>query len=31
MFAAGCEQQMPMVYVLEGPQDIELQASASAT
>ncbi|MGH8238151.1 MAG: hypothetical protein ACREXP_14180 [Steroidobacteraceae bacterium] len=28
---AGCEQQKPMVYVLEGPQDVKLTASASAT
>lgn len=31
MFASGCEQQQPMVYVLEGTQDITLTASASAT
>lgn len=29
--AAGCKQQAPMVYVLEGPQDVTLTASASAT
>jgi hypothetical protein len=29
-FFAGCEQQSPMVYVLEGPQDVKLTASASA-
>ena len=29
--AAGCEQQSPMVYVLEGPQDVTLTVSASAT
>lgn len=29
--AAGCKQQSPMVYVLEGPQDVTLTASASAT
>jgi hypothetical protein len=28
---SGCEQRGPTVYVLEGPQTIELQASASAT
>jgi hypothetical protein len=27
----GCKQQSPMVYVLEGPQDVTLTASASAT
>ena len=26
---AGCKQQSPMVYVLEGPQDVTLTASAS--
>jgi len=29
-FVAGCEQQSPMVYVLDGPQDVTLTASASA-
>jgi hypothetical protein len=29
--AAGCEQQQPMVYVLEGPQEVTLTSSASAT
>jgi hypothetical protein len=28
---AGCKQQSAMVYVLEGPQDVKLTASASAT
>lgn len=28
---AGCEQQQAMVYVLEGPQDVKITASASAT
>jgi len=28
---AGCKQQSPMVYVLDGPQDVTLTASASAT
>jgi hypothetical protein len=27
--ASGCEQRAPMVYVLEGPQDVTLTASAS--
>jgi hypothetical protein len=31
LFASGCEQQQPTVYVLEGPQDITLTSSASAT
>jgi hypothetical protein len=31
MFVSGCEQQAPMVYVLEGPQEITLTPSASAT
>jgi hypothetical protein len=30
-FVSGCEQQEPMVYVLEGRQDITLTSSASAT
>jgi hypothetical protein len=30
-FAAGCDQQGPMVYVLESPQDVTLTASVSAT
>ena len=30
-FASGCEQRSPMVYVLEGPQDVKLTASASAS
>ncbi|HET9444759.1 MAG TPA: hypothetical protein VFO35_00770 [Steroidobacteraceae bacterium] len=30
LFAAGCEQQQPMVWVLEGPQQVTLTASASA-
>ena len=30
-FASGCKQQTPMVYVLEGPQEVTLQVSASAT
>jgi hypothetical protein len=30
-FATGCEQKQPMVYVLEGPQDVTLTVSASAT
>jgi hypothetical protein len=30
-FAAGCEQRSPMVYVLDGPQDVTLTVSASAT
>lgn len=29
--AAGCKQQSPMVYVLDGPQDVTLTVSASAT
>ena len=29
--AVGCKQQSPMVYVLEGPQDVTLTASASVT
>ena len=29
--AAGCEQRSPMVYVLDGPQDVTLTVSASAT
>ena len=29
-FFVGCEQQSPMVYVLDGPQDVTLTASASA-
>ena len=28
---AGCEQRSAMVYVLEGPQDVKLTSSASAT
>lgn len=28
---AGCEQRGPMVYVLEGSQDVQLTATASAT
>lgn len=28
---AGCKQQSAMVYVLEGPQDVKLTSSASAT
>lgn len=31
VLVSGCEQQQPMVYVLEGPQDVTLTASASAT
>ena len=31
MLISSCEQQQPMVYVLEGPQDVTLTASASAT
>ena len=31
MLVSGCEQKQPMVYVLEGPQDVTLTASASAT
>lgn len=31
MFASGCEQQQPMVYVLEGQQKVTLTTSASAT
>jgi len=30
-FAAGCKQQSPMVYVLDGPQKVTLTVSASAT
>ena len=30
MLASGCEQQQPMVYVLEGQQQVTLTASASA-
>jgi hypothetical protein len=30
-FAAGCEQRAPMVYVLEAPQEVTLDASASAS
>jgi hypothetical protein len=30
-FAAGCEQKQPMLYVLEGPQEVTLTVSASAT
>jgi hypothetical protein len=30
-FAAGCEQKQPMVYVLDGSQEVTLTASASAT
>jgi hypothetical protein len=30
-FTAGCKQQSPMVYVLDGPQDVTLTVSASAT
>src|SRR5262245_42322844 len=29
--AAGCKQQSPMVYVLDGPQKVTLTVSASAT
>ena len=29
--AMGCKQQSPMVYVLDGPQDVTLKVSASAT
>ena len=29
--AMGCKQQSPMVYVLDGPQQVTLTASASAT
>src|SRR5688572_22262957 len=28
---AGCEQRGPFVYVLDGPQSVELKASASAS
>ena len=28
---AGCEQRGPVVYVLDGPQSVELKASASAS
>jgi hypothetical protein len=31
VFASGCEQQQPMVYVLDGPQEVTLTPSASAT
>ena len=31
VFAAACEQRQPMVYVLEGPQEVTLTVSASAT
>lgn len=31
LLVSGCEQQQPMVYVLEGPQEVTLTASASAT
>lgn len=31
MLVSGCEQQQPLVYVLEGPQEVTLTASASAT
>ena len=31
MLISGCEQKQPMVYVLEGPQEVTLTASASAT
>jgi len=31
LLIAGCEQKQPMVYVLEGPQEVTLTASASAT
>jgi hypothetical protein len=30
-FAAGCEQQSPMVYVLESPQEVTLTSSVSST
>jgi hypothetical protein len=30
LFASGCEQQQPMVWVLEGQQEVTLTASASA-
>ena len=30
-FALGCKQQSAMVYVLDGPQDVTLKVSASAT
>jgi hypothetical protein len=30
-FATGCKQRSPMVYVLDGPQQVTLTASASAT
>ena len=30
-FAIGCKQQSPMVYVLDGPQEVTLKVSASAT
>jgi hypothetical protein len=29
--AAGCSQRQPMVYVLDGPQEVKLVSSASAT
>jgi hypothetical protein len=31
MLVSGCEQQAPMVYVLDGPQDVKLKPSVSAT
>jgi hypothetical protein len=31
VFAPGCEQQQPMVYVLDGQQEVTLTPSASAT
>jgi hypothetical protein len=31
MLISGCGQKQPMVYVLEGPQEVTLTASASAT
>jgi hypothetical protein len=31
IIAVGCKQQSPMVYVLDGQQDVKLKASASAT
>ena len=31
VIAVGCKQQSPMVYVLDGPQEVTLKASASAT
>ena len=30
MLLSGCEQQQPLVYVLEGPQDVTLTASQPA-